>query len=136
LALKVLYQVDVGHADPAETLERTLAGEPEAVASYVRILVTGTLEHLEETDRRLGAAAVGWRPERMARVDRAVLRLAAYEIFHREDVPFAVAVNEAVELGKRYSGQEAARFINGVLSGLSRGEGGTAPDPDSPVGAS
>src|SRR5690606_25451653 len=71
--------------------------------------------------------AVDWRVERMAVIDRNILRLAAYEIIHRHDVPVSVAINEAVELAKTFSTPEAARFINGILGQLAREQRDPAP---------
>lgn len=73
-----------------------------------------------ELDARIDSVAVGWRTERMSRVDLAILRLAVYEAFCDPDIPEKVAFNEAVELAKSYGGDESAAFINGILGKLSR----------------
>jgi len=124
VALKVLFQVDVGGADPAEALAQVLQRDklPSAAEAFARGLVEGTLRELDSLDRTLAARSREWRPERMAAVDRNILRLACYEMRHCPDVPPSVAINEAVELAKKYSTTEAARFINGVLGQLARGK--------------
>ncbi len=71
--------------------------------------------HVAELDERVTKASTNWRIERMARVDRNVLRLGAWELAHREDVPRAVVLDEAVELAKRFGSEESGPFVNGVL---------------------
>ena len=82
---------------------------------YVLETTNGVLEHMAEIDSMLDSYAKGWTVERMSKVDKAILRLAAYEIKYSADVPDGVAVNEAVELAKTYSADEAPAFINGIL---------------------
>ena len=77
-------------------------------------------EHLAEIDEKLNATARGWKTSRMAKTDLAVLRLAVYEMFYDEAVPVGVAINEAVELAKKYGGSESYSFINGILGSLAR----------------
>src|SRR5262249_58506307 len=78
-------------------------------------LVRGVHEHLDELNREIQSVAQNWDLSRMAVVDRNVLRLAAYELLHCRDIPPKVAINEAIELGKRYSPQNSGAFINGIL---------------------
>ena len=78
-------------------------------------LVRGTAEHQEEIDRVIRAVAQNWEIARMAVIDRNVLRMATYELLHCADIPPKVSINEAIELGKRYSTQNSGGFINGVL---------------------
>ncbi|RDV82984.1 transcription antitermination factor NusB [Ammonifex thiophilus] len=116
-ALMVLFQVDVGGAVVEEALERTLAEWRLGNASreFATSLVLGTLAHRPQIDRVIEELSRGWRLERMNRVDRNVMRLALYELLFRQDIPPAVAINEAVELAKRYGGEESPRFVNGIL---------------------
>jgi N utilization substance protein B len=86
-------------------------------------------EHREEIDDLIRRSAEHWRLERMALVDRNILRLGAFEICRSEDVPFVVAINEAVDLAKRFGSEESGAFINGILdkiSEISRKKKGTA----------
>jgi len=122
LALRTLFQIDVGRLSPAEAMALSLGedkGTTEAVA-FARELLEKTTAHQAEIDRVIGKYARGWTLERMANVDRNVLRLAICELFYLPDVPPSVAVDEAVELAKRYSTAESGRFVNGILGSLVR----------------
>jgi transcription antitermination factor NusB len=117
LALQVLYQVDVRGPEILEDLESLLAegGADEEVRGFARELVRGTCECREEADRLISGVAEHWDIARMAVVDRNVLRLAVYEMLRCREVPVKVAINEAIELGKRYSTGNSGAFINGIL---------------------
>jgi N utilization substance protein B len=88
------------------------------LSARAKRLAVGTWEHREELDAQLGAVAAGWRVERMPAVDRAVLRLALYELRHT-DTPLGVVISEAVELAKKYSTARSGAFVNGVLASLA-----------------
>ena len=90
-----------------------------ALVEFTRSLVAGTREHGEDLDRRIGLAAVNWRIERMAATDRNLLRLGAYELLFTE-TPAKVAIDETVELAKRFGGAQSAQFVNGILDNLMR----------------
>ena len=116
-ALQMLFALEAGAAD----VERVIAdfwletpGDPEDRA-YADEIVRGVARDLEAVDARVRAASTNWRLERMTRVDRSVLRLGAYELQHRMDVPRAVILDEAVEIAKRYGTEESGKFVNGVL---------------------
>ena len=96
-----------------------LAGKDQAYMEekYARIM-----EKLPEIDRLLGEAAKSWKVSRMGKTDLALLRLAVYEMKYDEDVPVAVAVNEAVELSKKFGGDESPAFINGILGRIGKME--------------
>lgn len=83
--------------------------------SFVERIVRGVLGRREEIDERLTSASQNWRLERMARVDRNLLRLAAFEILFCDDIPAKVAINEAVEIAKAYSTRDSGAFVNGIL---------------------
>lgn len=118
-AALILYQADVTGRAPAEVLgERAELGE--RLPSFTRELVLGVADHLPELDEVIGGAAEEWTVGRMAAVDRALLRLAAHEILHREDVPAAVAIDEAVAAAKELSTEDSGRFVNGVLGRIAR----------------
>lgn len=120
-ALALLYEAairsDETTADGASF--DVLAAQPIEVESYAADLVRGVLERREELDALIGRHARGWVTERMPLLDLTVLRMASFEILHRPDVPRGAAINEAVELAKRYSTDDSGRFVNGVLSAVA-----------------
>jgi transcription antitermination factor NusB len=126
IAVAFLYQWDVRGDEVLPELDDLLVKdrrEPE-VAEYVKILVDGTIEHRADIDKLISEAAEHWRIERMAVVDRNVLRMATFEMAYRkEDVPPKVAINEAIELAKRFSTEQSGAFVNGVLDRVKRGLG-------------
>lgn len=83
-------------------------------------LIRGVLEHLVELDRTVEACSLHWRVDRMARVDRNILRLGVYELLHRPEVPKKVCLNEAIEIASRYGSEESSAFINGVLDRVAQ----------------
>ena len=117
LALQVLYQVDLLGSEILEDLDRRL-GEMESAQGardFAKHLVLGTQRERLRLDEEIAAVAQNWNISRMAVVDRNVLRLAAYEILCCDDIPPKVSINEAIELGKRFSTAQSGSFINGVL---------------------
>jgi N utilization substance protein B len=119
-ALDVLYESDLRGIDPLTTLaERRALAEPP-VNDYTVELVEGVQSHRDRIDAILAGYAEGWTLARMPGVDRAVLRLGVYELLWREEVPAAVAIDEAVELAKSLSTDESPRFVNGVLAQVLR----------------
>lgn len=122
VALNVLYQVDVAKVPPDEAVVTALenTGLQDESAEFVKILVNGTLQHMEEIDLRLAELSIGWDPQRQPAVDRNIMRMAMFEILYLDYIPASVSINEAVELAKRYSTDESGRFINGVLGALVR----------------
>jgi transcription antitermination protein NusB len=113
-ALQALFQVDVGHIPPEEALQN-VTGDKE-VDPFLRQLVMGVTEHQEEIDALLRANLEKWRLERVANVDRAILRMATYEMKYVDDVPVKVSLDEAVELAKKFGDTKSGSFVNGVLS--------------------
>lgn len=114
-AIQTLYQVDLIGANWEEALRHTV--EPGEVASeFLFEIIEGTLKHQEEIDECIERNVTNWKMERIGNVDRAVLRLATYEMLFAEDIPLHVSVNEAVELAKAFGGEESSKFVNGVLS--------------------
>lgn len=120
--LKALFAVDLGKIPLDRVLADVLADAQlsEQYESFARELAQGALEHWSDSDRIIADMAVDWTVERMATIDRNILRLAIYEIFHRPDIPDSVAVNEAVELAKKYGEDESGRFVNGILGEIVR----------------
>ncbi|RGE19576.1 transcription antitermination factor NusB [Leucobacter sp. wl10] len=123
-ALDMLFQADV-REEPILGIVRAeaerAAGEPDRAASwlYAREIVDGVTDHRDEIDELIMSYAQGWTLERMPNVDRALLRLAAWEILFNDEVPAAVAIDEAVELAKEYSTEDSSRFVNGVLGRIA-----------------
>lgn len=111
-ALGLLYEAELKHVDPGALL----AGLSVTPDPFAERLVRGVTRCLARIDGLLSAAAVDWALERMPVLDRAVLRLAAYELLEEPEVPAAVVIDEAVELAKQYSTEESGRFVNGVLA--------------------
>ncbi len=118
-ALDVLYQADVTGRDPLAVLADWETSGRE-IAPFARELVEGVAAHMAELDELLGRSSEGWTVERMPSVDRTILRLACFELLHREDVPTAVAIDEAVEAAKALSTEDSSRFVNGVLGKIAR----------------
>jgi N utilization substance protein B len=117
LALKVLFQLESSEDDPDEVL-RYHAAEGAAtadVAHFAEQLVRGVIANQEKLDGILSATSEHWKLEQMAKVDRIVLRIAVYEITIDRHVPTKAAINESIELAKTFSGEEAGRFVNGIL---------------------
>ncbi|PAQ16294.1 N utilization substance protein B [Bacillaceae bacterium SAOS 7] len=113
-SLQALYQIDMSGATPEEAIQNVLEGAP--VDEYLQNSVMGTASHLEEIDQVVKDNLENWSFDRLAKVDRNILRLAVYEMKYVEDVPDKVAINEAVELAKHFSDERSSKFINGVLS--------------------
>jgi len=119
LALRVMFEVDVGRQALDGALERVRSQVSDAEWTYLRGVCEGTWAERAELDRLLGALTGDWPLDRLANTDRTLLRLAAYELLHTETPP-QVVINEAVELAKRYGTDESGRFVNGVLGALWR----------------
>jgi len=119
-ALQILYQMDITHDPPADSLKNFWETNKEehhdeAMKEFTSQLVTGVAENLRAIDVKISQFATNWQLERMAVVDRNVLRLGAFELLFRQDIPPKVAINEAVELAKKYSGVESGKFVNAIL---------------------
>ena len=126
VALQILFEDDVNTRGSVAELEQFLSGRlnnPEA-ETFARDLILGVRRNQEGIDEKIGQIAANWSVKRMAGADRNVLRLATYEVLHT-DTPFAVAVNEAIELAKRFGSAQSGAFVNGILDKLrAHGEGG------------
>jgi N utilization substance protein B len=129
-AIDVLYEADVRGLDPKDVLAERLAQADPPVPEYAVELVEGVTGDLDRIDRVLGEHSEGWTVDRMPPVDRAVLRLALYELIGRDDVPDAVAIDEAVELAKSLSTDQSPRFVNGVLGRVLRERPPAVPPPE------
>ena len=124
LALKVLFELESDPKDPGDALDYRAgeeAADPE-VQRFAGQLVSGVESHRERLDEMIAGASTNWRLDQMAKVDRIILRIAAYEIAIAHDVPVRAAINESIELAKTFSGEEAGRFVNGVLGKIAATE--------------
>ena len=125
-ALQMLYQWEIGRTGVHEAVvtywpERDPANEVnEELRTFANALVRGTAERVAEIDARLATHAHNWRVERMAVIDRLVLRLAIFELMSETDTPAKVIINEALELARTFSGDEAVAFVNGVLDAVRK----------------
>ncbi|UCH33268.1 MAG: transcription antitermination factor NusB [Armatimonadota bacterium] len=130
-ALKWLYQIDVGKTPVDQAIVEAYGRLDEAGVEFARELVRGVVAHVTEIDELIARYAKDWSLDRMAAVDRNVLRLAMFEILHLPDIPHGVSADEAVELAKKYSTAESSKFVNGVLGSLLRdlGERQAEPQP-------
>lgn len=118
LALQFLYQRDLRGPELQDEIVAFLKEEESDAEArkFASKLVEGTVEHLDSINEKIQSVAQNWDISRMAVIDRNVLRLATFELLHcRGDIPPKVAINEAIELGKRYSTQNSGAFINGIL---------------------
>jgi len=122
IALQVLYACDGTAAPPPELWEDTLedAEAGPEVKAFARELVEGVLSERGEIDRLIARAAENWELGRLAAVDRNVLRLAVHELMAHPEIPAKVSINEAIELGKRYSTAQSGAFVNGLLDRIRR----------------
>src|SRR5713101_7472488 len=121
-ALQALYQLDTSGGEPRDVLRGILAHFEEAdaeTAQFAEQLVRGVQSERVQIDELIQKSSANWKLDRMARVDRNILRLAVYEILRRPDVPVRVTLNEAVELGKKFGSEESSAFVNGVLDKIA-----------------
>jgi transcription antitermination protein NusB len=117
LALKVLFQLEGTGDDPEEVLRyhASEGGASDDITNFARQLVRGVLDNQARLDAILSEASENWKLGQMAKVDRAILRIAVYEIAIDRKVPTKAAINESIELAKTFSGDDAGRFVNGIL---------------------
>lgn len=129
-ALQILYQRDAG-GEPLETIIATFwenqgVAQPD-IRSFAEELVRGAERHRASIDERIMTASEHWDPVRMAAIDRTILRLAIFELLHRDDIPPKVSMNEYIEIAKKFSTEDSGSFVNGILDRIWR-ERGPAPN--------
>ena len=139
IALQVLYQTEqnpgLAPEEVRRFIERRLRGDRKLCA-FAEELVAGVHAHQPRIDGLISEVAENWRLDRMAAIDRNILRLGAYEMLFRADTPVKVAINEALELAKRYSTAQSSRFVNGILDRLQAADpSAVAGPPAEPEGA-
>jgi N utilization substance protein B len=123
-ALQALYLWEVGKTDPASAIDTFFtehkADAPDAVRDFARTLVFGTVAEVAALDTLIQSHSEHWRLERLAVIDRLILRMAAWELQHAADTPPAVVLNEALELARTFSTDDSVRFVNGVLDAIRK----------------
>lgn len=123
-ALSLLYEAETKQTSPAVVL----ASLPVEPAPFAVEVVTGVGEHLEELDKWIAGYAKDWTVDRMPALDRALLRMAVFELLHRPDVPTGAVISEAVELAQRFSTDESSRFVNGMLARIAESVRGSTTE--------
>ena len=135
VALQVLYQVEQNPGVPLEEvrrfIQRRLLGDRK-LSEFTEGLIAGVKEHQPRIDAVISEVAENWRLDRMAAIDRNILRLGAYEMLYCPEVPARVALNEALELAKRYSTAQSSRFVNGILDRVLQGQVSGPRPPSEP----
>ncbi len=120
--LQILFQLDFNSSESAQTINhywRNKKIAPE-IKEYGQWLVKGIISHQKEIDKIIQSFSEHWRLSRMAVVDRNILRMAIFELLYEGNVAPAIVINEAIEIAKKYSGQQAALFVNGILDAISK----------------
>ena len=113
-ALQALYQIDIVEAEVDAAMESALNGAESD--PYFETLVTGVIDNREQLDGLIRSNLENWTLERLANIDRNLLRIAAYEMIHSEDVPVSVTMDEVIEIAKKYGDDQSSGFVNAVLS--------------------
>ncbi|MFD2045965.1 transcription antitermination factor NusB [Ornithinibacillus salinisoli] len=113
-AFQILFQLDINITDPNEITSQLLDAEEQD--DFLQALVEGVVSHKDEIDQTISNHLENWTIQRLASVERTVLRIATYEILYVEDVPTNVSINEAIELAHLYGDDKSGKFVNGVLS--------------------
>lgn len=124
MALQCLYQIEMSGVTPEEALNHFCQNFEvnKKAALYAKSLISGVNSHRVEIDNLIDKYAVNWRISRIAAVDRNIIRVAVFELCYGGDVPATVAINEAIDIAKRFSTDDAASFINGILDAVRKNE--------------
>jgi N utilization substance protein B len=122
LALQMLFQWELGGHTPEHVIASFLQTQKvdSEVESFARVLFEGAVEEVGALDRCVREHTEHWRLERMAAVDRNLLRVALYELLHHPETPPAVVINEALEIARRFSGKDSVEFVNGILDAIRK----------------
>ena len=122
-ALQILFQLDIRKDKPTATILKRFWAEHEVdeeVQAFTEEIIKGTYKHLAAINEKIHACAKNWSIERMAAVDRNVLRMAVYEILYKADIPTSVTINEAIEIAKKFGTDDSGSFVNGILDSVAR----------------
>ena len=124
LALKTLYQADIRKESIHSLTEEFLASveieDPKEIFEFTKILLSGVEENLTAIDQKISQYASNWHLDRMAVIDRNVLRIGIFELLYMADIPAKVTINESIELAKRFGDVESGKFINGILDKIHK----------------
>ena len=120
--LQILFQLEFDDSDPDDVVNQFWEAKKASreIKDYSRYLIEGIISHQDSIDRIIQSASEHWRLSRMAVVDRNILRMAVFELFYGEGLAPAIVINEAIEVAKKFSSDQAAQFINGILDALRR----------------
>lgn len=124
-ALQILYAVDITKDETGKCTDLFWEGTNESseqIKSFASELVAGVTDKRGEIDGIISKYATNWQLDRMAVIDRNVLRLATYELLFREDIPPKVSINEAIDIAKKFGGDDSGKFVNGVLDKINKTE--------------
>ena len=130
LALQFLYQADIRKEDngPLEEefwhmQDKSKEQLSNSIKEFAAVLIDGTLKNLTKIDSIISSYAQNWQLDRMAVIDRNIMRMSTFELLYLDDVPPKVSINEAVDLAKKYGDIESGKFVNGILDKISKKEG-------------
>jgi transcription antitermination factor NusB len=123
LALQILFRLDLGQENLTDKMLEGFLNDnaaSEDIKEYTRILVKGTVDNTKEIDRIISEYSENWSIDRMASVDRNILRFSIYELLQRYEIPSSVIINEAIEIAKKYGTEDSGSFINGILDTIAK----------------
>ena len=124
-ALKILYAIDITGDAPKECIDtywQTNEEKDAEIKAFANTLVLGAVNNGKEIDKMISKYATNWQLNRMAVIDRNVLRFAAYELLFVKDIPLKVSINEAIDIAKKFGGPDSGKFVNGVLDKINKTE--------------
>lgn len=123
-AMKLLYQLEIQKSDRSEQIDIALEDEnlTDNDKKYIKSIVDGVYEKVILIDSIIEKKSMGWKISRLSKIDLSILRIGIYEILYRDDIPYSVTVNEAVELAKRYSSEDAGAYVNGLLAKVTKSD--------------
>lgn len=122
-ALQALYSIELHPDSPREAIRLFMEAHPckAAVKNFALGLLTGIMDNQAGVDARITEKSPNWSLSRMAKIDLCIIRLAAYELLYREDIPRSVTINEAIEIAKKFGSEDSPAFVNGILDEIARG---------------
>lgn len=121
-ALKILYQIDITKEDYRDCLQNFWSNyhTEKSIKDFTTSLIEGVIEKFSQLDEIITSCATNWQIERMAVVDRNILRLSTYELLFLKDIPPKVSINEAVDIAKKYGDVDSGKFVNGILDKINK----------------
>ena len=125
IALKILYQIDIVGDEPTKTIEDFFYYNDEFekdIKDFSQELILGTRENLKSIDNKISQFAANWELNRMAIIDRNILRLGCFELMFKPDIPAKVTINEAIELAKKFGGIDSGKFVNGIIDKINKSD--------------